>query len=357
MFALVHSDRHYGERIASRTEGIFDVQQVYSLSELQRLQGLEGIFADARLADQVRERMSGVPVLVIEEPFAVSDAMRWWDSVQKPKEEPPKFMAAGMGFSPVSMPQIEVTGGRRGKVILFVSPKGGSGRTTLSTHMAAFGAAQGKRVVYIDADDDKGDAAAKFGLQTEYTDYRGWRGNSFEEAIQDGLVFTPDELPGLFVVPGPKVMNGAVVGNMGDDVAYLANHAAKYADMVLIDTVQGWNPMQIQLLPLVAQIAVVVAPKAGQEENTQLTISKLVYTQRPSTQISVLINHPDGRFDWKTYEHILSPFSVALSVPFDRSYKKKGGVKAKKIIRACGNWWKEQYGFPAKQTARRKWRR
>lgn len=355
MFALVHSDRHYYERIAKQVESIFVVQQVYSLSELQRLGGLEGIFADARLATAIRERMPGVPVMQIEEPFAVSEAMRWWDSVQKPQAAPTSSFLTSAGFTPVTMPPIERTGGRRGKVVLFVSPKGGSGRTTLCAHMAAFGAAQGKRVVYIDADDDKGDTAAKFGLETEYTDYRGWRGHTFEAAIADGLAITPSEFTGLSVVPGPKVVSGSAVGNLGEDVAFLANLAAQYADMVLIDTVQGWNPMQIQLLPLASHIVMVVAPKAGQEENTQLMISKLVYTQLPSTQISILINHPDGKFDWKTYEHIVSPFAVALSIPFDRMYKRKGGVKAKKIIRACGNWWKEQYGFPVKPAA--KWKR
>ena len=285
----------------------------------------------------------------------VSDAMRWWDSVQKPQEDIPQFMNTNATFAPVSMPNIEVTGGRRGKIILFVSPKGGSGRTTLSTHMAAFGAAQGKKVVFLDADDDKGDALKKFGLETEYTDYRGWRGTRFEDAIQDGLVVTPKELPSLFVVPGPKVVNGGAVGNLGEDVAYLANLAAQYADVVLIDSVQGWNPMQIQLLPLLSHVVVVVAPKTGQEENTQLMMSKLIYAQLLPAQLSIIINHPDGKFDWKQYEHILSPFSVALSVPFDRGYKRKGGMKSKKIIRASNNWWKEQYGFPT--VSKSKWRR
>ncbi len=357
MFALVHNDKHYYERIAKATEGIFTITQVHSMSELQRLGALEGIFADARLAKAIEEKMPGVPVMAIEEPFMVSEALRWWDSAQKPPAPMPQYMTTGVGIAPVSMPNIEVMGGRRGKIILFVSPKGGSGRTTLSSHMAAFGASQGKKVVFIDADDDKGDAVAKFGLDAEYTDYRGWRGSRFEDAIQDGLAITPPEFPSLYIVPGPKAIHGGAVTNLGEDVAYLTNLATQYADVVLIDSVQGWNPLQVQLLPLVSHVVVVVAPKVGQEENAQLLISKLIYAQLQPSQVSILINHPDGNFDWKQYEHILSPFPVTFRVPFDRAYKRKGGVKAKKIIRASLTWWKEQYGFPVKVTTKSRWRR
>ncbi len=185
--------------------------------------------------------------------------------------------------------------------------------------------------------------------------HRGWRGGRFEDAIQDGLVITPQEFPSLFLVPGPKAVHGGAVTNLGEDVAYLANLATQYADVVLIDSVQGWNPLQIQLLPLISHVVVVVAPKAGQEENAQLLISKLIYAQMQPSQVSVLINHPDGKFDWKQYEHILSPFPVTFRVPFDRAYKRKGGVKAKKIIRASSLWWREQYGFPT--GLKPKWRR
>lgn len=53
------------------------------------------------------------------------------------------------------------------KIIAFISPKDGRGRTTLAAHLAWYIAKAGKRVIYIDGDLQLGDACVHLGLNTQ----------------------------------------------------------------------------------------------------------------------------------------------------------------------------------------------
>lgn len=63
----------------------------------------------------------------------------------------------------ISMPMAQETG----KILTFISPKDGMGRTTVAAHLAWFLAKAGKRVIFIDGDLQLGDACVHLGLNTQ----------------------------------------------------------------------------------------------------------------------------------------------------------------------------------------------
>jgi Flp pilus assembly CpaE family ATPase len=120
----------------------------------------------------------GETALLGEESFYEDTAVAMEHSVvlELTKESMQKVMLASMtagtklllGISrnireAISMPMAQETG----KIIAFISPKDGMGRTSIATHLAWFLAKAGKRVIVIDGDLQLGDACVHLGLKSQ----------------------------------------------------------------------------------------------------------------------------------------------------------------------------------------------
>ncbi|SFV08167.1 AAA family ATPase [Alicyclobacillus macrosporangiidus] len=372
MFALVCKDG--ASDVQAQCAGVFEVHVVTAMSELKRLAAegeLEGVFADARLgvASVVRERLTGVPVYEYTPPFRVDAAMRWHEQIRKAAPEFPAQQTFTLTSSPSPPPEpkpklpnperprsvelpfrhtVSAPVRRRTPVIMLDSPKGGAGRSTLGAHMAYYGALRGKRVAVIDLD-SFGDIAQKFGF-ADAPDVRGWRGNSVEEAVRDGVCLVHESGLHLF----PSAQSKEVVLQDPEYALHLLQLCLEEMDVVLLDMPQGWTPIHQAVLPYTTQVLFVVVPAVDQLARIQEHADKLVFAGLSKADVSPILNKSKkARSDERAMAQYLLPFSVRAVVPFDPTIDKRGGINGKRIVRAMKPFWDETFGFVAPQ--RRRW--
>jgi chromosome partitioning protein len=147
--------------------------------------------------------------------------------------------------------------------IAFVNEKGGTGKTTLAVHVAAWIARARKlRVLLVDMD-TQGHAGKTLGL-----DVREIRPNVFDfltdPAIDLGAVRHPTEVPGLAVVPAYKQMAGlaAALGNAPDAAGRLAERldaCGPEQDVVVLDGPPSLGLSVTSMLVAATEVVVPVA--------------------------------------------------------------------------------------------------
>ncbi len=126
------------------------------------------------------------------------------------------------------------------KVITLLNEKGGVGKTTLATHIAAGLAIRGARVVLMDSD-PQGHATISMGLQKQPTFHDLLvRGMGYDEALVkvNGAVLSNNSPRGeLFIVPTDH--SARVIPLMTDDANIVykrVNELRNFADYVIFDT-------------------------------------------------------------------------------------------------------------------------
>lgn len=132
--------------------------------------------------------------------------------------------------------EAEAMGPALGRIISVVSPKGGSGKTMLSTNLAVGLAEEAPNgVVLVDLDLQFGDTSSALGLRPQY---------SIIDVIKAGgdatttKAFLTSHSPGLFVLPGPS--NPAEAEDAGPEaIAKLLTMLRAEFSYVIVDTGAG----------------------------------------------------------------------------------------------------------------------
>jgi len=144
--------------------------------------------------------------------------------------------ATGIAHQRRTSGDVEPTGPELGRIISVVSPKGGSGKTMLSTNLAvglAEDAANG--VVLVDLDLQFGDTSSALGLRPQYSVIDVI--NAGGDATATKAFLTP-HMPGLFVLPGPS--NPAEADDAGSEgIAKLLAMLRAEFSYVIVDTGAG----------------------------------------------------------------------------------------------------------------------
>lgn len=130
------------------------------------------------------------------------------------------------------------------KIITLLNEKGGVGKTTVATHIAAGLAIKGNRVILVDAD-PQGHATIAFGLQKEPGFYdlivRNAPFQSVLRPVPAERFNVPDEAPHtkgqLLVVPS-NIETRSIAGNISDAFTVLKrfNQLRNAVDFVIFDT-------------------------------------------------------------------------------------------------------------------------
>jgi chromosome partitioning protein len=128
------------------------------------------------------------------------------------------------------------------KIVTLLNEKGGVGKTTLSTHIAAGLAVRGRRVILIDSD-PQGHAGAMFGLEPEAGLYDLLVRNApFRDVLRviPAEIYQPPDMPakGLLAIV-PSNLETRNIPNMISNIFAVKqrlDELAEFADVVIFDT-------------------------------------------------------------------------------------------------------------------------
>ena len=187
------------------------------------------------------------------------------------------------------------------KVITVFSPKGGAGKTVVSTNLALALAKEGERTLLVDLDLQFGDASLMLGLEPEKT-------------LHD-LVVAPGELDaeklagylthhesGLDVLAAPlRPQDAELVGE--GKLATLLSIARESYDAIVVDTSPYFSGPMLAALDSSDEILLLCSAfDVTTVKNVRLALKTLGLLSFPSERISLLLNRFNPRVDMKRDE-------------------------------------------------------
>ena len=184
-----------------------------------------------------------------------------------------------------------------GSLDVIYSPKGGSGSSVLSAHLAAEIAACGKSVMLADLDLDHGDIAAVVSSDEDL--------NKPEKAIAD-LLRVVDELTpqvmnsiatshplGFKVLTSPSSLGEGALAKPSDLVR-IAEVARETADHVVIDLPSGYSELVLSLAEASDRFRLVVVPTVLSLRRTRDTMKLVRSAGIDASKASVIFNQAGG---------------------------------------------------------------
>ncbi|HJX47046.1 MAG TPA: AAA family ATPase [Gaiellaceae bacterium] len=180
-------------------------------------------------------------------------------------------------------------GAGRGRVITVFSPKGGSGKSVVSTNLAVASALHtSSRTLLIDLDLQFGDAAIMLGLAPANTLHEliGTPATLDAEKLQ---VYTERHASGVDVLPAPLRPEDAELITEDAIRALLAVARAAY-DVVVVDTAPFFYGPMLATLDETDQLLLVCNPDVPTLKNVRLTLQTLGMLAFPDDRLRVVLN-------------------------------------------------------------------
>lgn len=218
------------------------------------LDPLEGMQAGLSLAADL-DQTYGVPVVLVSDRAneiglaAMRAGVRDIVHPMAPLEEMRQALERAASHAASEGPQPGVPGAapQRGKVVTVASPKGGVGKTTVSTNLAV-GLAQKEpnSVVLVDLDIHFGDVASALNVSPEFTLPDMAHGPASRDSVALKSYLTKHET-GMFVVPGsdsPAAADAVSPKEAGN----LLNMLADQFKFVVVDTAPGLSEHTLSVL-------------------------------------------------------------------------------------------------------------
>jgi len=211
------------------------------------------------------------------------------------------------------------TAAHRGRVITVFSPKGGTGKTVMSTNLAAVLAKQeGRRTLLLDLDLQFGDAAIVLGIEPTKTIY--------------DLVVAPGELDpeklagyvskhpcGLDVLAAPLRPEDAELVVESKVTALIEVARASY-DAIVVDTSPFFHGPMLATLDRTDQLLVLCGLDVPTLKNVRLALQTLELLSFPSSRIHYVMNRASANVGLKTRE-VEDGLKVKITheLPMDRN--------------------------------------
>jgi pilus assembly protein CpaE len=209
--------------------------------------------------------------------------------------------------------------GRRGRIITVFSPKGGTGKTSIATNLAAALAKhQGKRTLLLDLDLQFGDAAIMLGLEPEKTIY--------------DLVVAPGELDseklagyttrhtcGLDILPAPLRPEDAELVTEAK-LGRLLEVARDSYDVIVVDTSPFFHGPMLATLDRTDELLLVCGLDVPTLKNVRLSLQTLDLLSFPTARIRFVLNRANSKVGMskKEVEGALD-MKIAFEMPSDRA--------------------------------------
>ena len=206
----------------------------------------------------------------------------------------PAIEAAALRSAELRAAQRSAQEGPRSKIIVVLSPKGGSGKTMLTTNLGvALAASQTGQAVVVDLDCVFGDVASVLGLVPEHTIGQLAAVPSFDSTDLK-VYLTRHERSGLYVLPGSglpeegEAVTEAVAGRVLD----LLSNDFPY---VVVDTAAGLDERALVAIDHATDIVLLASMDVASVRNLGKEIDALDRLGLTTARRHFLLNRADAR--------------------------------------------------------------
>jgi pilus assembly protein CpaE len=208
---------------------------------------------------------------------------------------------------------------RRGRIVTVFSPKGGTGKTVLSTNLAAaFAKEQGKRTLLVDLDLQFGDTAIMLGLEPEKTihDFVVAPGQLDSEKLAG---YVTKHASGLDILPAPVRPEDAELVTEAK-LSRLLEVARESYDMIVVDTSPFFYGPMLVTLDRTDELLLVCGLEVTTLKNVRLALQTLELLSFPAKRVGVVLNRANSKVGMKRSEvEAALETKVRFEVPSDRS--------------------------------------
>jgi pilus assembly protein CpaE len=180
-----------------------------------------------------------------------------------------------------------------GRVIVVLGPKGGAGKTLISTSLAVALANAGEDVLLVDLDLQFGDAALTLGLEPHSTIY---------DLVVSGGSLDAEKLAAYLTVheSGAQVLQAPMRPDQAAavDVAFvreLFETVRTSHGWVIVDTSPGFTPEVIAAIDAATDICMVGTADAASLKNTKLGLETLELMGVEPEKVKLVLNRADSR--------------------------------------------------------------
>ena len=209
--------------------------------------------------------------------------------------------------------------GELGRIVTVFSPKGGTGKTVMSSNLAtAFAKHGGKRTLLLDLDLQFGDAAIMLGIEPDKTIY--------------DLVVAPGELDpeklagyttrhssGVDVLPAPVRPEDAELVTEAK-LSRLLEVAKESYEMIVVDTSPFFHGPMLATLDSTDELLLVCGLDVPTIKNVRLSLQTLELLSFPTERIRVVLNRANSNVGMKRGEvEAALEQRVRYEVPSDRA--------------------------------------
>ena len=188
---------------------------------------------------------------------------------------------------------LTVPGKATASIIAVLGPKGGTGKTLVSTNLAVALAQRDANVVLVDLDLQFGDIGLALGLSPERTMY---------DLMKDGPPFDHEKLDRHLIKhsSGVKVLIAPTRPDQASAVSidYLRDIYASLrtmCDAIIVDTPPGFTPEVIATIDVSSEVCMVGMLDSLSLKNTKLGLETLDLMGYDSQRVSLVLNRADSR--------------------------------------------------------------
>jgi pilus assembly protein CpaE len=204
-------------------------------------------------------------------------------------------------------------------VITVFAPKGGTGKTVVSTNVAAYLAKRGLRTLLVDLDVQFGDAAIMLGLEPERTLYE--LASAPGELDSDKLrgYVTAHGSTGLDVLAAPlRPEEGELVPD--EKVEETLEIARLAYDVIVVDTWPSFHGPTLSALDQADSVLLISNPELPTLKDVRVGIETLKRLSFPTERLRVVLNRADARELVKTKD-AEAALGVQIAYELPRAYE------------------------------------
>ena len=208
---------------------------------------------------------------------------------------------------------------RQGRVVTVFSPKGGTGKTVLSTNLSTSLAKHwGKRALLLDLDLQFGDAAIMLGLEPEKTIYDLVTAPGELDSEKLGG-YTTRHASGLEILPAPLRPEDAELLTEAK-LARLLEVARESYDAIVVDTSPFFHGPMLATLDRTDDLLLLTSLDVPTIKNVRLSLQTLDLLSFPRDRVRVVLNRANSKVGMqrKEVESALE-MPVRYEVPSDRA--------------------------------------